>query len=400
MSNLLVCQLGFPGVEHGVADSVETAVRLATQIGYPIVIKPIDSRQGLGVTAGIATEEEIAAAFAAANAISPGRVVIERFVEGGNFRLGVYGGRLAYVNLRSPPGVVGTGKHTVAALVEMENQRRAEVQVNARVLKKLVVDEDMLTALRRQKLNLNDVVPTGQMVNLRTVASMSTGGTPTIVTDDLHPDNREMAEAIARAFRLDTAGIDFLTPDIAKSWREVPCAVIEVNSGPQLIFPESQARLLIESAFPDEFNGRIPAAILVSAGAQFVRTALSILQRQELTVGLAERDASWIRGQRRFIRRLRLAEHVKSLLLDPTCEALVIACEQEDILRGRIPLDICDVCIIDPQITLLNSVAVLLKKFSSRFVTDVPIETALAQWLEDQVAGQRFKLTDKPGLVS
>jgi cyanophycin synthetase len=394
VSNLFIRRLGFPGVEHSVADSVETAVRLATQIGYPIVIKPIDSRQGLGVTAGIATEEEIAAAFAAANAISPGRVVIERFVEGGNFRLAVYGGRLAYVNLRSPPRVVGTGKHTVTALMDIENKRRAEAaeaHVDAGVPKKLVVDADMLANLRRQKLRLNDVVPAGLMVSLRTVANLSTGGTSNIVTDDLHPDNREMAEAIARAFRLDTAGIDFLTPDIAKSWREVPCAVIEVNSEPQFAFPEPHARLLLERAFPAECNGRIPSAVLlVSAGALRTQAVLAILERQKIAVGFAERASAWIGGQQRFINQARLVDHVTGLLFDPTCEALVVACMQEDILRGGYPLDVSDLCIIDAQVKLMDSVLAVLAQCSRRLVTDTPIEAALAQWLDNVSTGQRM----------
>ena len=397
VSNLLVRQLGFPGVEHGVADSVENARRLAMQIGYPVVIKPIDSSQGRGVTAGLSSEEEVTVAFAAANAISPGRVVVERFVEGDNFRLAVYGGRLAYVNLRLPPRVAGTGKHTVAELIDIENQRRQEAQADAAVPKKLVIDAGMLATLKRQKVDLNDRVAAGQIVTLRTVANVSTGGSSVLVTNRAHPDNRELAEAIARSFRLDTAGIDFLTPDIAKSWRSVPCAVIEVNSEPQFSFPESQARLILERAFPAEINGRIPSVVLVSAGALQAHAVLSILQQQEMTVGFAERSSAWIHGQQRFIHPARLVDHVTALLLDPTCEALVVACMQEDILRGGYPLDVCDLCIIDPQVNLTDSVRAVLTQCSSRVVTDAPIETALANWLEDVTTGPRMGALSKLG---
>ena len=94
-SNLLVKRLGFPGVEHGVADNIDNAQRLADQIGYPVVIKPIDSSQGRGVTPGITSGDEIPTAFAAADTLSPGRVIIERFVKGDTFRLAVFGGELA-----------------------------------------------------------------------------------------------------------------------------------------------------------------------------------------------------------------------------------------------------------------------------------------------------------------
>ena len=124
VSNHLVRRLGFPGVEHAVAETVDNAVRLASRIGYPLVIKPVDGRQGQGVTAGVTSEEEVAAAFAEANAISPGRVIVERFIEGENVRLCVFFGRFDYATSRSPPRLVGDGKHTVMELIDLENQRR------------------------------------------------------------------------------------------------------------------------------------------------------------------------------------------------------------------------------------------------------------------------------------
>ena len=107
ISNSLVRRLGFPGVEHGVADTADNAVRLASRIGYPLVIKPVDSRKGQGVTAGVTSEEEVGLAFAQANAISPGRVIVEKFVEGEDLRLSVLCGRFAYALLRSASAADG-----------------------------------------------------------------------------------------------------------------------------------------------------------------------------------------------------------------------------------------------------------------------------------------------------
>ena len=100
------------------ADTADNAVRLASRIGYPVVIKPINGRQGQGVTAGVTSEEEVAGAFAEANGVSPGQVIVERFVEGDTIRLAVFCGRFAYAILRSPPRLVGDGKHTVAELID------------------------------------------------------------------------------------------------------------------------------------------------------------------------------------------------------------------------------------------------------------------------------------------
>jgi cyanophycin synthetase len=61
---------------------------------------------------------------------------------------------------------------------------------------------------------------------------MSTGGTSIDRTDDIHPDNAEIAREAAMVVGLDVAGIDFITPDIAHSIRDIGGGIVEVNSGP------------------------------------------------------------------------------------------------------------------------------------------------------------------------
>ena len=142
-------------------------------------------------------------------------------------------------------GSIGDGKHTVTELIDLENQRRPTEGVP----KQLKVDPAMIAMLKKQNLQLNDCVPAGQIVTLRSVANTSTGGTIVVVTDRVHADNQRMAEIIARCFRLDTVGIDFLTADITKSWREVRCAVIEVNSSPTIL-SIAPTTLLLERCVP------------------------------------------------------------------------------------------------------------------------------------------------------
>ena len=380
ISNLLVRWLGFPGVKHGVADTADNAVRLASHIGYPVVIKPINGRQGQGVTTGVSSEEEVAVAFAEANAISPGQVIVERFIGGEDVRLTVFCGRFAYAKLRSPPRLEGDGKHTVLELIHLENQRRAETP--AEVSKKLTVDPAMVAMLQKQNLQLNDPVPAGQIVALRSVANTAAGGTLVDVTDRVHADTREMAEAIARCFRLDVAGIDFLTADITKSWRDVKCAVNEVNSSP-VILSVAPTRLLFERAFPGTSTGRIPSVVVVSAEPAWVKEVVSILEREGLTAGFLERASSSLGGELRVIEHVRLAERVQALLLDPACEALVVACTPEGIIEQGFPLDRCNLCVIESQVNLSEPLRGLLEQCSDQIVENVPTETALARWVKD-----------------
>ena len=225
--------------------------------------------------------------------------------------------------------------------------------------------------------------PAGQVVILRSLANLTGGGTAVVVTDRVHADNRGMAEAIARCFRLDTVGIDFLTADITKSWREVRCAVIEVNLSPMFGFADTQARLLLERAFPGTSTGRIPSVVVVSTEPARVKEVVPVLQREGLVVGFVDRASSSLGGEPRVIEHVRLAERVQALLLDPACEALVVACTPEEIIEQGLPLDRCDLCVIEPQVKSWQPLRGLLEQCSGRIIENAPTETALMQWLKD-----------------
>jgi cyanophycin synthetase len=379
ISNLLVTRLGLPGVEHGVAQTAAEATRLSNQFGYPLVIKPVDGRQGKGVSVGVASEEEVAVAFQQASAISQGHAIVERFVHGEDVRLYAFAGQFAYAVLRSPARVMGDGMHTIVELIELENHCRPTEGYP----KQLKVDQNMIAVLQKQNLQLNDYVPAGKTVMLRSVANASAGGTLTVITDRVHSDNRRMAEAIARCFRLDNVGIDFVTPDITKSWREVPCAVIEVNAVPSLLSTEP-IRLLFERTFPGHSAGRIPSVVVVSTEPARGKRIVKFLRHKGLTTGFVDPASICLNDELRVIKDSRLAEKVQALLLDPACEALVVACRPEQIIEQGFPLDRCTLCVLEPELRASEQLRGLLKQCSERVIEQIPTEGALIQWLKEK----------------
>ena len=62
-----------------------------------------------------------------------------------------------------------------------------------------------------------------ELVLLKPTANLSTGGTSTDVTDEVHPVNIFMAERIAKIIGLDICGIDIMASDLRTSsfrkWR-------------------------------------------------------------------------------------------------------------------------------------------------------------------------------------
>lgn len=259
-SNELINRLGFPGVVHEVARNPDHAAKIAALIGYPVVTKPISAGMGKGITTSIDNPDELVAAFKLAASISPRGVIIEKYVKGTDHRLAVFGGELLWVMARYPARVIGDGVHSIATLIGQENLRRKGDIDKKAIMQDAAMDE----LLAKMGLSYDSVPAPGKAINLRSVANVSMGGTMEDVMPRIHPDNRYMALAIARAFRMNAIGIDFITEDISKSWRESSCAVIEVNQTPGVLC-YIRAEKQLNRMFPSGNDGRIPTILLIEA---------------------------------------------------------------------------------------------------------------------------------------
>lgn len=345
LCNQWVTRLGLPGVEHAVASSAAHAVDIAERLGWPVVAKPLDGGKGAGVTANIGTPGELARAFEGAAAVSGQGVLVERFMPGDDHRMAVIGGTLKWVVRRTPPRVFGDGEATVEELIERENANRRDADVAAGFVTRLEIDGDMLDVLAKQGLTLGDRPTKNRSVRLRTVANTATGGTISDCTDRVHPDNRAMAETIARNLRMDALGIDFMTTDIAQSWCEVPSAVIEVNALPGFS-SDGRAAIILEDKFPAGTDGRIPSVVLVGADASLAERASAALAAGGPRVGLTDGGATRLDGQPRCRPADPLPARVNALLLDASCDAVVIRMTEVEFVRYGFPLDRCDVAVI------------------------------------------------------
>ena len=103
-------------------------------------------------------------------------------------RLLIIGGQLVAAARREPPYVIGNNKNTVRELVEEVNKDPLRGDGHATSLSKIRIDEIAIATLKNQNLTPDSVPPKGLRVTLRNNANLSTGGTATDVTDDVHPD--------------------------------------------------------------------------------------------------------------------------------------------------------------------------------------------------------------------
>ncbi|MBL8894967.1 MAG: hypothetical protein JNJ53_10225 [Rhizobiales bacterium] len=337
LTNRVIQRLGLPGVEFGISETAEMARNIAHRLGFPVVVKPSDRDKGVGITLAIDNDAELDAAFVHAKAQSRnGVVLVERHYHGDHHRLSVFGGKFKRATQIRAAHIIGDGIRTVEELIAAENATRTPADVAAGFVIKLKVDSDMIAFLAKQGYGLADRLPSGMKLQLRKTSNIATGGKLRDVSSHIHPDNVAMAETIARNFWLDGAGIDFVTPDISISWREIPCAVVEVNSPPG-ITSDFLAEKCLSEKFPPGQNGRIPSVLIIAGDEALQSTVSDKLTATGLKVGRTDGKATYLDGERRHMGAADLPLRVMSLLLDPACGALVVSASATEIERHGIP---------------------------------------------------------------
>jgi cyanophycin synthetase len=334
--------------------SAEDAWNATCEIGAPVVVKPLDGNQGRGVGVNLMSREQVEAAYAVAAEIS-GNVLVERYIQGQDYRMLVVGNKLIAAARRDPPQVIGDGVHSVGQLVEQINSdpRRGEGHANA--LTKIHFDEIAFAHLATQGLSADSIPAEGERVLLRNNANLSTGGTATDVTDDVHPALAARVEAAAEMIGLDICGVDVVCNNVSKPL-EGHGAVIEINAAPGLrmhlqpSFGKGRAvgDAIIASMFKKGDEARIPVVAVTGTNGKTttVRLIANILECQGMRVGMTSTDGVYIEGQRVDTGDCSGPKSAKKVLLHPDVDAAVFETARGGLLREGLGFDRCDVAVV------------------------------------------------------
>jgi cyanophycin synthetase len=348
----LLADLGLPVPKQRFVRSPEEAVRAATRIGFPVVVKPVDGNHGRGVAVNLATEDEVTEAYEAAEAEGSG-VVVESMIAGDDHRLLVVGGRLVADDMAGHAARGGDGRSTIEELVAATNRDPRRGAGHENMLTRLELDATAERLLAARGMDARSAPEAGQIVYLRKTANLSTGGTAIDVTDVIHPDNRLMAERAIQAVGLDIGGVDFLTTDIAASWRDTGGAICEINAGPGMrmhIAPsEGQGRdvggAVVDMLFPAGAPARIPVAALTGTNGKTTtaRMLAHLLKMAGHVVGQTSTDAVYIDGVVTVKGDMTGPASASMVLRDPTVDVAVIETARGGIVRAGLGYDFCDV---------------------------------------------------------
>ncbi|MEM9163132.1 MAG: cyanophycin synthetase, partial [Cyanobacteria bacterium P01_F01_bin.4] len=323
--------------------------------GFPIVIKPLDGNHGRGITINIRDWTLAETAYEAARAVSTG-VIIERYYSGRDHRLLVINGRVVAVAERVPAHVIGDGRSTIEALIELTNQDPRRGQGHDNVLTQIELDQTSWQLLEQQGYDLDTILDSGQICYLRATANLSTGGIAIDRTDDIHPANVWLAQRIAKIIGLDIAGIDVVTDDITRPLRDVDGVIVEVNAAPgfRMHFspsegiPRNVAEPVIDMLFPPGQPSRIPIVAITGTNGKTTTTRLTahLFRQTQKVVGYTTTDGIYIGDYLAEPGDNTGPQSAQVILQDPTVEVAVLETARGGILRAGLAFDSCDVGVV------------------------------------------------------
>jgi len=348
----VLSKLGLPVPRQYIVRSADGAVDAARRIGYPVVVKPLNANHGRGASLNLSDDEHVATAFGHANQYSRS-VIVESFIKGEDHRMLVINGKLVAVAKRVPGHVVGDGEHTIAELVEITNADPRRGIGHEKVLTRIEIDHQAERLLGQYGYDVSTVPADGEVVYLRSTGNLSTGGTAIDVTDQVHPDNREMAVRAALAVGLDVAGVDFLTTDITESYKDVGGAICEVNAAPGFRMhvspsegkPRDVAGPVIDMLYPPGTPSRIPIAAITGTNGK-TTTSRMLAHIHKLTgkhVGLATTDGVYIDGHATVEGDMTGPIAARMVLSEPSVDVAVLETARGGLLRAGMGYRNCDV---------------------------------------------------------
>lgn len=193
-----------------------------------LIVKPLRASLSRGVTLSITTPEQLRAAIDTARAHHES-VLVQEQIEGEELRFIMVGSKVAGVLLRQTPRVVGDGKHTVAALIEKENDQRRQIDTPYVTYPLLTSDN-----IPAEYITSTKVLAAGETLELNRATMIKNGCSVYNVTDQVHPDYVRAVETFAEEVKIGFGCVDIFCRDYTQAATKRNYWFMEVNTSPVL----------------------------------------------------------------------------------------------------------------------------------------------------------------------
>jgi len=336
-----------------VVSTVENFKEAIETIGYPLVLKPLNGNHGKGATINVSNWLCAFNAFKRAQTISE-KVIVEKYIQGYDFRVLVINKKFVAAALRKPASVTGDGRHTIQELIDKINADPRRGDGHEKVLTTIKVDEATKDMLAKAKCTLDSIPAMGREIVLKHTANLSTGGTATDVTDSVHSQNILLFERIARIIGLDVCGIDVVAPNLSSPVQTKGGAVLEVNAAPGFRMhlepttgqSRNVAAPVIDMLFKD--NGRIPVVAVTGTNGKTTTTRLlaHMAQQSGKVTGFTTTEGVYINEELLVAGDCSGPQSAQFVLRDPAVEFAVLETARGGILRSGLGFDGCNCAVV------------------------------------------------------
>lgn len=324
-------------------------------IGYPIVIKPLDGNHGKGASINVTNWEDAVKGLKHAKEYSR-RVIVEKFITGFDFRVLVINNEVIAAAQRVPAHVVGNGKNTIQELIDITNEDPRRGYGHENVLTEITIDKSTERLIDNAGYTLSSILSDNETLYLKSTANLSTGGTSVDVTDLMHPENVFIAERISRVIGLDICGIDIMAPNLTQSLKENGGVILEVNAAPGFRMhlapseglPRNVAAPVIDMLYPPGKPSRIPIISVTGTNGKTTTTRLiaHIVKNNNYKVGFTTSDGIYIQNHMMEKGDTTGPISAEYILKDPNVEFAVLETARGGILRSGLGFKVCDIGVI------------------------------------------------------
>lgn len=355
LTKTLLSTCGIPVPEGQAVDNADEAWEAAQDIGLPVAVKPIDGNHGRGVSLDLMTEDDVRAAYVAAEREGSG-VIVERCIPGEEHRLLIVGGRMVAATRGQTTQVVGDGIHNMQQLVDLQlntDPRRGEEEEFPLEFITLSKEQHMLVELQRQGLTPESIPEADRVVRIQRHGNLTHD-----VTDEVHPDIADLAATAARVVGLNVAGVDLVVTDIGQPLAAQRGAIVEVNAGPGLLMhikpetgtPRPVGKAIVDDLFGPNGEGRIPVVGVMgdaNATTPVSRLVAKLLGLSGQHTGLACAEGLFL-GARKVhdLPSQRRWAWSQRLLINRQVQAAVFDNSPHDILADGLVYDRCQVGVV------------------------------------------------------
>lgn len=197
-----------------------------------VVVKPKSGEQGQGIAVDLRGQKDLKKAIKNA-AKFDSTVLLEKFYPGFDVRVIVIGYKVVAAAYRKPAQVVGDGRSSVQKLIDKANRRKKAIYGGE---SKITIDDELLRFLKKQKLTLDSIIKTDEIIVLKKTANVHTGGTIHDMTSLLNLEVKNACVRAAQSLGIPVVGFDLILPKLDGN----DYVFIEANERPGLANHEPQ----------------------------------------------------------------------------------------------------------------------------------------------------------------